>query len=229
MELPRIVLETASTITPSQPLKAIVLAAPAIVPPRVVFGALIATLLSGLTFVAMRACDRRQHLVAWALAAAVFVLASVAWIFWYRTLSDEYLATYQGAPVVIGGTLTDVGAAWVADHGNESPSQLLFDAHGDVSLFWTKDGVARAYLLLRVTYYGAFAREELAGKLDMIPGRKNILTLKAKEPGISRGQCAEYCGGAHALMSFYVVVLPEPEFEQWLAREASPAPTPTSC
>ncbi len=74
----------------------------------------------------------------------------------------------------------------------------------------------------------SFWAPKLAGKLDMIPGRKNILTLKAKEPGISRGQCAEYCGGAHALMSFYVVVLPEPEFEQWLAREASPAPTPTS-
>lgn len=74
----------------------------------------------------------------------------------------------------------------------------------------------------------SFWAPKLAGKLDMIPGRKNTLTLTAKEPGISRGQCAEYCGGAHALMSFYVVVLPEPEFEQWLAREAGAALAPTS-
>jgi cytochrome c oxidase subunit 2 len=64
---------------------------------------------------------------------------------------------------------------------------------------------------------------KLAGKLDMIPGRKNVLNVVANEPGISRGQCAEYCGGAHAMMSLYVVAMPENEFETWLAREASPA------
>lgn len=66
----------------------------------------------------------------------------------------------------------------------------------------------------------------LAGKLDMIPGRTNVLTLTATEAGVSRGQCAEYCGGAHALMSFYVVALEAAEYEQWLAREASDAGPP---
>jgi cytochrome c oxidase subunit 2 len=64
---------------------------------------------------------------------------------------------------------------------------------------------------------------KLAGKLDMIPGRTTKLRLSVTTPGVSRGQCAEYCGGAHALMAFYVVALPPPEFEDWLAREASPA------
>lgn len=63
----------------------------------------------------------------------------------------------------------------------------------------------------------------LAGKLDMVPGRTNILTLTAEEPGISRGQCAEFCGGAHAFMSFFVVALPAAEFDQWLDRQAEPA------
>jgi cytochrome c oxidase subunit 2 len=64
---------------------------------------------------------------------------------------------------------------------------------------------------------------KLAGKLDMIPGRKNVLHLTANTPGVSRGQCAEYCGGAHALMSFYVVALPPAEFETWLSKEAEQA------
>ena len=68
----------------------------------------------------------------------------------------------------------------------------------------------------------------LAGKLDMIPGRTNTLTLTATRPGASRGQCAEYCGGAHALMSFFVVALPDAEFRDWLAREAAPASAPQS-
>jgi len=67
---------------------------------------------------------------------------------------------------------------------------------------------------------------QLAGKLDMIPGRTNILTLEATEPGISRGQCAEYCGGAHAFMSFHVVAHPPDEYADWLASEAAPAQEP---
>ena len=45
----------------------------------------------------------------------------------------------------------------------------------------------------------------LAGKIDMIPGRTHELTLEAARPGEFRGQCAEYCGGPHAKMAFYVV------------------------
>jgi cytochrome c oxidase subunit 2 len=66
----------------------------------------------------------------------------------------------------------------------------------------------------------------IAGKLDMIPGRTNVLTVTATEPGVSRGQCAEYCGGAHALMSFYVIAMAEEEFQAWLAEEAGPARKP---
>jgi cytochrome c oxidase subunit 2 len=64
----------------------------------------------------------------------------------------------------------------------------------------------------------------LAGKLDMIPGRTNVLTLLATEPGISRGQCAEYCGGAHALMAFHVVALAPDAFADWFAHERSGQP-----
>lgn len=56
----------------------------------------------------------------------------------------------------------------------------------------------------------------LGGKLDMIPGRTNTLRLKADRAGIYRGQCAEYCGGPHALMALEVVAMPEHEFEAWL-------------
>lgn len=72
----------------------------------------------------------------------------------------------------------------------------------------------------------SFWAPKLAGKLDMIPGRTNILTVEPVEPGISRGQCAEYCGGAHALMSFYVEAMPTAEFEAWLEAEARPAAGP---
>ena len=45
----------------------------------------------------------------------------------------------------------------------------------------------------------------LSGKLDMIPGRRNLMRIQADGPGVFGGQCAEYCGGPHALMGFTVV------------------------
>ncbi|MDQ3774678.1 MAG: cytochrome c oxidase subunit II [Pseudomonadota bacterium] len=66
----------------------------------------------------------------------------------------------------------------------------------------------------------------LTGKMDMIPGRVNRLTLEATRPGVFRGQCAEYCGAQHALMAFYVIAEPEQAFQRWLAHEATPAIEP---
>lgn len=63
----------------------------------------------------------------------------------------------------------------------------------------------------------------LAGKVDMVPGRTNRLALQATEAGMNRGQCAEYCGGAHALMSFHVIAREHPDFEAWLSAERRPA------
>lgn len=66
----------------------------------------------------------------------------------------------------------------------------------------------------------------LAGKVDMIPGKVNRLRLRASQAGIYRGQCAEYCGGPHALMSFHVVALEREAFDGWLAAQRRPAAEP---
>lgn len=55
----------------------------------------------------------------------------------------------------------------------------------------------------------------LAGKLDMIPGRTNRLVVVAEREGSWRGQCAEYCGTAHAKMALHVIALPPSAFEHW--------------
>lgn len=45
----------------------------------------------------------------------------------------------------------------------------------------------------------------LAGKLDAVPGKTNVLRIQAAQPGIYEGICAEYCGIGHARMRFRVV------------------------
>lgn len=61
----------------------------------------------------------------------------------------------------------------------------------------------------------AFWVPRLAGKLDAVPGRTTILRLQADEPGIYRGQCAEFCGLHHAHMQFTVTAHPPADFHIW--------------
>lgn len=65
----------------------------------------------------------------------------------------------------------------------------------------------------------AFWVPRLGGKIDAIPGRTNVLRLRATETGTMRAQCAEFCGLRHAHMTMTVQVLPAPAFDQWLERQ----------
>jgi cytochrome c oxidase subunit 2 len=49
------------------------------------------------------------------------------------------------------------------------------------------------------------------------------MRVAAARPGVSRGQCAEYCGGPHALMALYVVAAAPDEFDRWRERQRQPA------
>lgn len=68
----------------------------------------------------------------------------------------------------------------------------------------------------------------LHGKLDLVPGITNSLTLKADKPGIYRGQCAEFCGMQHAHMAMLVVAHPRAEFAAWYDDQLKPAVQPVS-
>ncbi|MEX2571799.1 MAG: cytochrome c oxidase subunit II [Gemmatimonadota bacterium] len=63
---------------------------------------------------------------------------------------------------------------------------------------------------------------QLHGKIDMIPGRLHTLMAEADQPGVFRGQCAEYCGMAHALMAFWVEALQPAEFAAWVEARTAP-------
>jgi cytochrome c oxidase subunit 2 len=59
---------------------------------------------------------------------------------------------------------------------------------------------------------------ELAGKVDQIPGQRNVIRLKADEPGTYRGFCAEFCGLQHAKMQFLVIADTPADFARWITR-----------
>ncbi len=68
----------------------------------------------------------------------------------------------------------------------------------------------------------------LAGKLDLVPGRVNTLRVTPRRIGGFRGQCAEFCGLDHAWMALDVRVESADAFEAWRQRHLAPAKPPLS-
>jgi cytochrome c oxidase subunit 2 len=68
----------------------------------------------------------------------------------------------------------------------------------------------------------------LMGKRDLIPGIVTNTWIQADEPGVYRGQCAEFCGHQHAHMALNVVAEPMAEFQAWLRRQREPAIEPAN-
>ncbi len=77
----------------------------------------------------------------------------------------------------------------------------------------------------------------LNGKRDVVPGRVSNLTLEANGEaltldrgfgeGVILGQCAEFCGLAHADMRVRVFLHSEESFAEWAEAQLAPAEVPT--
>jgi cytochrome c oxidase subunit 2 len=69
---------------------------------------------------------------------------------------------------------------------------------------------------------------ELAGKVDLIPGQRNLLRFTPRTPGTYLGECAEFCGLEHARMGFEVIVQTPTDFDRWLTRKRIAPSAPES-
>ena len=69
---------------------------------------------------------------------------------------------------------------------------------------------------------------QLAGKIDLIPNRENLMWIEPTKPGTYPGNCAEYCGTQHARMLIRVVVHSPDEFDRWAREQQQSAATETN-
>ncbi len=96
------------------------------------------------------------------------------------------------------------------DHGIELRNELHIPAGTPIDVHLTSVDVIHSFWVPR-----------LAGKLDMLPGRSNVLRLQADRPGRYQGQCAEFCGTGHAHMRFVVIAHSAEDYDAWLAEARS--------
>lgn len=69
----------------------------------------------------------------------------------------------------------------------------------------------------------AWAVPAFGVKIDAVPGKLNETWFKANRPGTFYGQCSELCGVKHAYMPIAVKVVPQAEFDAWVAAKKAEA------
>lgn len=155
--------------------------------------------------------------IAFGIAIPIVVLVALF------IVSDLYLLNRTDAPEVSSTdlTVTVIGHQWWWEarypaSGVVTANEIHIPARTPVNL------VARSADVIH-----SFWVPELNRKIDMIPGQSNRIELYAEEPGVYRGQCAEFCGLQHAHMAFQVHAEPRRDFERWLSENGRPALEPT--
>jgi cytochrome c oxidase subunit 2 len=132
-------------------------------------------------------------------------------VLWVWTLHDM---SALSQPLGAGSLTIDViGHQWwwevrYQQQGIVTANDIRIPAGQSIRLRLTTDDVIHSFWV-----------PQLTGKIDMVAGRTNTLTVKADAPGIYRGQCAEFCGLQHAQMIFYVVAQTPAEFNAWVGHE----------
>jgi heme/copper-type cytochrome/quinol oxidase subunit 2 len=65
----------------------------------------------------------------------------------------------------------------------------------------------------------SWALPQLGVKVDAIPGRVQLVSVKAERSGIFYGQCSELCGVNHAFMPAVLEFVEEDSFVDWMMKE----------
>ncbi|HEX6291202.1 MAG TPA: cytochrome c oxidase subunit II [Herpetosiphonaceae bacterium] len=152
--------------------------------------------------------------LAWTIAPAILVL--VIAVLTFRTQAELERAPQNPINVTV------VGHQWwwefqYPDQNIVTANELHVPANRDVLLTLTSADVIHSFWAPRVS-----------GKTDVIPGHENKLLMQplSEQTLLVRGQCAEFCGGTHAMMAFHVVVQPQAEFDSWVQQQQAAAQAP---
>ncbi|MDP9123548.1 MAG: cytochrome c oxidase subunit II [Pseudomonadota bacterium] len=111
---------------------------------------------------------------------------------------------------------------WEVTYPGESPDRTLVTANE----IHVPVGRTVRIELAAADVIHSFWVPNLAGKVDMIPGRDTTLTFRATRAGTYRGQCAEFCGLQHAHMAFIVIADAPADFDAWRDAQLAAAIAP---
>jgi len=100
---------------------------------------------------------------------------------------------------------------WQVKYDSSDPSRVFITAN-EIHI---PAGQPVQFKLIGGDVIHSFWVPQLSGKTDTIPGQINETWLEAKNPGIYRGQCTEYCGVQHAHMGIVLIADTPADFRKW--------------
>lgn len=162
--------------------------------------------------------DRRAGIAVGAAVAATVLIISgltLASYFATRTLAND-------APDALVIRVRGFQWWWEITYPDEAPNRSFLTANE----IHVPVGRPVRIELAAADVIHSFWVPNLSGKQDMIPGRDNAITFTVQQPGIWRGQCAEFCGLQHAHMALLVVAEPPEAFERWREAQIAEASPP---
>jgi len=103
---------------------------------------------------------------------------------------------------------------WTFDYpeGVNSVNELIVPVNKPVKLLMSSRDVIHSFFV-----------PSFRVKMDVLPNRYTVAWFEATRVGEFDLFCAEYCGKSHSEMVGKVTVLPQDEFDKWLAAGAGPA------
>jgi len=162
----------------------------------------------------------RTRIVSGAVAVTTLVMIGLTLLSYF---SDRTLAAI-GANPTVKIRVTGHQWWWEVRYQSDQPNRIVTTAN-EIHI---PVGEPVELTLTSTDVIHSFWVPSLAGKLDLIPGRENVLGLNADKAGVYRGQCAEFCGAQHAHMGVLIKAEARPAFDAWLGKQLEPAAEATS-
>ncbi len=152
--------------------------------------------------------------IAWTILPAIIVVGIATLTF--RTQGQ--IVTLPADPIRVNV----IGHQWwwefeYPEYGFTTANELHLPAERGVVFHLTSDDVIHSFWIPR-----------LSGKTDVVPGHTNVMSFTTYGPSTTpiRGQCAEFCGGTHAMMALWTIVEPQADFDAWVTQQRQAAAVP---
>lgn len=160
--------------------------------------------------------EKAGQLIAWGGVAfpVVVLLALLVYAVWLMPAIRPWLARAAAGPETIEVTGEQF---WWRIRYRAAEGMPAFETANELRL---PVGKRAAFTLKTADVIHSFWIPALGGKMDMIPGRANTLSLLPTKAGVFRAPCAEFCGTSHALMAFSVVVMAPEDYVAWRRAQA---------
>ena len=155
--------------------------------------------------------------ITWTIIPTVLILVLGGWSVWI--LFDVENPPASAAGDILEVTVTGHQWWWEFEYHDADGNGTFISTANELKI---PVGRPVEILLQSDDVIHSFWVPKLAGKVDVVPTRNNRMWFQADEAGRYYGQCAEFCGTAHAQMRFMVEAMPEENYLAWVAGFGQP-------